>query len=118
MTDWTCPACGYSTDDPIEIAEHDCDDEEVLLALGNMPCATCERWGTVLSTLRCHESPTKRGYRKPCSTMMRSRFHASSSGTVATPAAIETMQRWGIDAFTLLARHVTGDWGDLDEEDK
>lgn len=37
---------------------------------------------------------------------------------VATPGAIDTMARRGIDAGFLLARHVTGDWGDLEECDK
>jgi hypothetical protein len=37
---------------------------------------------------------------------------------VATPGALELMEQGNIDAFQLLHRHVTGDWGDLDEEDK
>lgn len=37
---------------------------------------------------------------------------------VATPGAIDTIKEHSIDAFGLLARHVTGDWGDLDAEDK
>ena len=37
---------------------------------------------------------------------------------VATPGAIETMERRGIDGLRLLGRHVSGDWGDLEEEDK
>jgi hypothetical protein len=37
---------------------------------------------------------------------------------VATPGAIEVMDRLGIDALVLLSRHVRGDWGDLSEEDK
>jgi hypothetical protein len=36
---------------------------------------------------------------------------------VATPGAIERMERHGIDARQLLARHSTGDWGDIDPED-
>ncbi len=55
MTDWICPDCGYSTDDPIEIAEHDCDSEAVALALGKMYCAICEQWGTVPGSTRCQE---------------------------------------------------------------
>lgn len=37
---------------------------------------------------------------------------------VGTPGAIETLKRFNIDALTLLKRHVTGDWGDLDDDDK
>jgi hypothetical protein len=37
---------------------------------------------------------------------------------VATPGAIEALQRRHVDARFLLLRHVTGDWGDLDDEDK
>ena len=38
--------------------------------------------------------------------------------TVATPGALETMQRLDISPITLLSRHQQGDWGDLDDEDK
>jgi hypothetical protein len=37
---------------------------------------------------------------------------------VATPGAVNTIEEHKIDWLTLLHRHVTGDWGDLDEEDK
>ncbi len=37
--------------------------------------------------------------------------------TVATPGAIEVMERLGIHPLDLTTRHVTGDWGDLDAED-
>ena len=37
---------------------------------------------------------------------------------VATPGAIEAMQEAKQDPLQLLYRHVTGDWGELDEEDK
>ncbi len=36
---------------------------------------------------------------------------------VATPGALETMARKGIDPAGLIHRHVTGDWGDLCQED-
>mgnify|MGYP003131445783 FL=1 len=36
---------------------------------------------------------------------------------VATPGALETMDRLGIHPQNLLFRHSLGDWGDLDEED-
>src|SRR3954449_3735254 len=37
---------------------------------------------------------------------------------VATPGAIELMRSYNIDGLALLHRHITGDWGDLDEQDK
>jgi hypothetical protein len=37
---------------------------------------------------------------------------------VATPGALELMKVQGIDGLALLSRHVTGDWGALDEADK
>lgn len=36
---------------------------------------------------------------------------------VATPGAVETMQRHNVEPQTLLQRHVTGDWGVLCKED-
>lgn len=38
--------------------------------------------------------------------------------TVATPGALEVMARFGINPAALIARHVTGDWGDIDPEDR
>jgi len=37
---------------------------------------------------------------------------------VATPGAIDVMERHGIHAGELLRRHASGDWGDLDEDDQ
>jgi hypothetical protein len=37
---------------------------------------------------------------------------------VATPGALEAMADTGDDPAVFLGRHVTGDWGDLDAEDK
>jgi hypothetical protein len=37
---------------------------------------------------------------------------------VATPGALEALRDAGQDAGEFLARHVTGDWGDLDQEDR
>ena len=37
---------------------------------------------------------------------------------VATPGAIEVMERLGIHPLDLVARHVTGDWGDICREDR
>jgi hypothetical protein len=37
---------------------------------------------------------------------------------VATPGALEALQNAGQTAGEFLARHATGDWGDLDEEDR
>lgn len=42
-----------------------------------------------------------------------------SLGTiVATPGAIEAMAEAGDDPLSFLRRHVIGDWGDVDAEDK
>lgn len=38
--------------------------------------------------------------------------------TVATPGALKALQDANMSGIELLARHVTGDWGDLAEEDK
>ncbi|MGZ3444885.1 MAG: hypothetical protein ACXU88_04375 [Myxococcaceae bacterium] len=37
---------------------------------------------------------------------------------VATPGAITVMERFGINPAALIARHVTGDWGDICPEDR
>jgi hypothetical protein len=37
---------------------------------------------------------------------------------VATPGALQLVEDSGADLARLLARHVTGDWGDLDRTDK
>lgn len=37
---------------------------------------------------------------------------------VGTPGAVQALQEAGQDPFELLLRHVTGDWGELDDEDK
>lgn len=36
---------------------------------------------------------------------------------VATPGAIDTMERRGVGPLDLLVRHATGDWGDVPAED-
>jgi hypothetical protein len=37
---------------------------------------------------------------------------------VATPGAIAVMERLAINPADLIRRHVTGDWGDIDPEDR
>lgn len=37
--------------------------------------------------------------------------------TVATPGALELIEKTGTDVVILLGRHVSGDWGALDEQD-
>ena len=36
---------------------------------------------------------------------------------VATPGALEVLEKTGISAYRLLARHQAGDWGELSAED-
>jgi hypothetical protein len=38
--------------------------------------------------------------------------------TLATRGALEVMRLLGINSSKLLDRHITGDWGDLDDADK
>jgi hypothetical protein len=38
--------------------------------------------------------------------------------TVITPTALEALQQAGISVASLLCRHQSGDWGDLNAEDK
>jgi hypothetical protein len=37
---------------------------------------------------------------------------------VATPGALEVLERAGVSPFDLLARHAAGDWGDLGNADR
>jgi len=37
---------------------------------------------------------------------------------VATPGALDVIEQEQVDAVALLRRHLSGDWGDLDAEDK
>jgi hypothetical protein len=37
---------------------------------------------------------------------------------VATPGALAALEKTGQSAMELLSRHVSGDWGDLSEDDK
>lgn len=37
---------------------------------------------------------------------------------VATPGALEALKRAGQSPWEFLSRHVAGDWGELDEEDR
>ena len=38
--------------------------------------------------------------------------------TVATPGALKALTEAGQSPYSLLVRHQSGDWGDLNEEDK
>jgi hypothetical protein len=38
--------------------------------------------------------------------------------TLATPAALNVLEKAEITAGSLFDRHITGDWGDLDQDDK
>ena len=42
----------------------------------------------------------------------------SLGNVVATPGAIELLEQNNLPASSFLSRHISGDWGDLDAEDK
>jgi hypothetical protein len=44
------------------------------------------------------------------------RFHLGR--LLATPAALRTLEEFGVQPLTLRSRHVRGDWGDLCTEDQ
>jgi hypothetical protein len=46
----------------------------------------------------------------------KAKFHPGK--IVATPGALEALQAAGQTPEEFLARHLTGDWGDLDNEDR
>jgi hypothetical protein len=48
--------------------------------------------------------------------MNHARFHLGQ--VVATPAALAALEQSGDNPGVLLKRHVTGDWGELDEHDR
>ena len=45
----------------------------------------------------------------------KAKFHPGQ--IVATPGALEALQNAGQTPHEFLVRHLSGDWGDLDEED-
>jgi len=44
------------------------------------------------------------------------RFHLGQ--LVATPGAIRALDQAGITAWSLVSRHLSGDWGDCDKQDR
>ena len=48
----------------------------------------------------------------------RQRARFSLGDVVATPGALDALREAQQEPLELLRRHQTGDWGDLDEEDK
>jgi len=57
---------------------------------------------------------THTGEHKP--TPSKPKFHVGQ--IVATPGALRALEDAGVPPVELLGRHVHGDWGDLDDEDK
>lgn len=53
------------------------------------------------------------GVQPPC--LPQPRFE--SGELVATPGALDVLERFGISPFDLLQRHIRGDWGDVCAED-
>ena len=37
---------------------------------------------------------------------------------IATPGAVESLERAGQSPWSLLSRHLSGDWGECDDEDR
>lgn len=50
--------------------------------------------------------------------MTKKLFSPGQVQVVATPGALEAMKEAGDEPTLYLLRHQTGDWGDLEEEDK
>jgi len=48
----------------------------------------------------------------------RGRLRVELGRIVATPAALEALERARLGPEQLLTRHVHGDWGDLDKDDR
>ena len=46
------------------------------------------------------------------------RLPLSLGKVVATPDALTALNKAGVSSLTLLARHASGDWGDVEDEDK
>ena len=46
----------------------------------------------------------------------KAKFHPSQ--IVATPGALDALREAGQQPHDFLVRHLTGDWGDLDDEDR
>ena len=44
--------------------------------------------------------------------------HFTMGEQVTTPGALEALEAAGVDPSELLSRHMAGDWGDLDEDDR
>ena len=102
-----------------EIEEYGSDSEPLLFEFGHMHCIACERRKTVPGSLLCQECIDKQKTFDRESNREPQRVPLFELGRIiATRGAIEVMERRGIDYNALLARHVTGDWGDLVEEDK
>lgn len=51
-------------------------------------------------------------------TIMTNAAKFGLGNVVATPGALDLLQKHGFSAAQLLARHVTGDWGDVCAEDR
>jgi len=101
-----------------ETEEYDSDGEPLLFVLGYMHCIVCKQREAAPGSLLCQECIDKQKTLDSESNREPQRVPLFELGRIiATRGAIETMERRDIDYTTLLARHVTGDWGDLVDED-
>ena len=62
------------------------------------------------------DTPTSRLTDAPPAPSLHPRFHLGR--LLATPAALRTLEEYGVQPLTLISRHVCGDWGDLCTEDR
>jgi type IV secretory pathway ATPase VirB11/archaellum biosynthesis ATPase len=75
-------------------------------------CFSCAAQAAPLRSkgqIQIHENPVQQTERKPLFDLGQ---------LVATPGALAALEKTGQNAMDFLSRHVTGDWGEIPEDDK